>query len=89
MARLNRLLNASKGLIYIFFLNQGTLKLMKKLPKKLLFFRVRLLLLIVGGSEFVQFPIVHPDIFIGSVEDLSLHFHLETGSMGKLQVTLN
>ena len=36
------------------------------------------------GSEFVPIPILPHDIFIGSVEDLSLHFHMEIGDQGKL-----
>merc|ERR1719331_3535219 len=65
------------------YLNQETLKLMMKCQKKLL-----PLLIILGGSEFVRFQIVSPDIFIGSVEDLSLHFHLETGSMVNQMITM-
>jgi hypothetical protein len=57
---------------------------MMKLPTKLKL----LFLIMLGGSEFVLILILPPDIFIGSVEDLSLHFHLVTLHLGKLPVTL-
>ena len=53
---------------------------MMKLPTKLKL----LFLIMLGGSEFVLILILPPDIFIGSVEDLSLHFHMEIGDQGKL-----
>ena len=53
---------------------------MMKLPTKLKL----LFLIMLGGSEFVLILILPPDIFIGSVEDLSLHFHMDNGTQGKL-----
>ena len=52
---------------------------MWKLPTKPLVIKVT-----ARGSEFVPIPILPHDIFIGSVEDLSLHFHMEIGDQGKL-----
>ena len=57
---------------------------MAQLPTKL-----RLILqleLAPSGSEFVPIPtfLTPNDIFIISVEDLTLHFHMDNGTQGKL-----
>lgn len=53
---------------------------MMKLPTKLKL----LFLIMLGGSEFVLILILPPDIFIGSVEDLTLHFLMDNLAQGKL-----